>query len=684
MRIGIRLTISSLVLASIIVSAIGVHLLWWRTAEANSHALADTINRQIVSTVQKELTTITSEARAAHTAIRTLFVQHVLETREADKREFVFLSQLQSQQDISWVAFGWPDATFFAAHKLGDLGLEMMEIAPVDGVIKRRVDKYGVVVGDIEFEKRRFEDTNYVVTDQEWYRSGMQTDEPRWFNVSVHPVGARPSIAYAGPVDVYEKRQGVLAIIIEYTRFAQFLSNLSVGKSGAAFILGRDGGVVAAPDPDADELNMQRSDQPLLSIAQGAMKQAGGTYDVDKTNPSQVRLLAAGNAYAVSLTPLTFPGWTLATVIPEAEFLGPIERTIRQLLIGLAILILAAGVISAWLARRVIATPLIVVVDELKHVARFDLEKVRRHGSRVTEIENLSNAIADMAGGLVAFRKYIPSDLVRTLVREGVEPRPGGSIRNLTVLFADIAGFTGLSERLGDRIIPLLSSYLDTMSREISSHDGTIDKFIGDAVMAFWGAPAANADHAVDACRAALAGQRALRASGLTDDGGRPLHVRVGINSGDMLVGNIGSEVRLNYTVIGDAVNVASRLEGANKEYGTDIIIGEETRRLAGDRILVRELDRLMVYGRTGGIAIYELLDIAETPAVLPAWVALHERGLAAYRSRDFAGAASLFRQVLDARPDDQPARVMLERCSQYLQSPPGADWDATNAMKTK
>ncbi len=684
MRIGIRLTISGLVLASIIVSAVGVHILWWRTAEANSHALADTINGQIVSTVQKELTTITSEARAAHTAIRTLFVQHVLETREADKREFVFLSQLQSQQDISWVAFGWPDGAFFAAHKLGDLGLEMMEIAPVDGVIKRRVDKYGVVVGDIEFEKRGFEDTNYVVTDQEWYRSGMLADEPRWFNVSVHPVGARPSIAYAGPVDVYEKRQGVLAIIIEYTRFAQFLSNLSVGKSGAAFILGRDGSVIAAPDPDADELNMQRSDQPLLPIAQGAMKQERSSYDVDKKIARQVRLVAAGNAYAVSLTPLTFPGWTLATVIPEAEFLGPIERTIRQLLIGLAILILAAGIVSAWLGRRVIATPLIVVVDELKHVARFDLEKVQRHASRLIEIENLSNAIADMAGGLAAFRKYIPSDLVRTLVSEGVEPKPGGSIRNLTVLFADIAGFTGLSERLGDRIVPLLSSYLDTMSREVSGHGGTIDKFIGDAVMAFWGAPAANADHAVDACRAALACQRALLVSGLTDDGGRPLRVRIGVNSGDMLVGNIGSEVRLNYTVIGDAVNVASRLEGANKEYGTEIIIGEETRRLAGDRVHVRELDRLMVYGRAGGIAIYELLDVAENGAMLPAWVALYERGLAAYRSRDFAGAASFFEKVLDARAADQPARIMLERCSQYLKSLPGEDWDATNAMKAK
>src|SRR6202050_2492951 len=180
MRIGIRPAISGLVLASIVVSAIGVHVLWWRTAEANSHALAATINAQIVSTVEKELTAITTEARAAHTAIRTLFVQHVLETREADKREFVFLSQLQSQPNISWVAFGWPDGTFFASHKLGDLGLEMMEIAPVDGVIKRRVDQYQVVVGDIEFEKRRFEATHYVVTDQEWYRKGIQNDDPGW------------------------------------------------------------------------------------------------------------------------------------------------------------------------------------------------------------------------------------------------------------------------------------------------------------------------------------------------------------------------------------------------------------------------------------------------------------------------------------------------------------------------
>ena len=429
--------------------------------------------------------------------------------------------------------------------------------------------------------------------------------------------------------------------------------------------------------------HMQRHDQPLLPVAQMALREAGAASgEADKSR--RMRMVTAGDGYAVTLTTLAFPGWTLATVIPEAEFLGPIETTIRRLVIGLAFLVIAAGILSAWLARRVIAKPLITVVDELKHVERFELDQVRRHPSRVVELANLSTAIADMAGGLAAFRKYIPADLVRTLVREGVEPRPGGAIRTLTVMFADIAGFTGLSERLGDQIIPLLSRYLDTVSREVSGHGGTIDKFIGDAVMAFWGAPASNPDHAADACRAALACQRALRASGFVDDHGRPVKVRIGINSGDMLVGNIGSELRLNYTVIGDAVNVASRLEGANKEYGTEIIIGEETRRLAGDRIYVRELDRLVVYGRAGGLAIYELLGVAETGTAPPPWAALYESGLAAYRSQDFGRAIGLFQQVLAAKGSDRPAEIMLERCRALLQSPPGKDWEATTAMKVK
>jgi adenylate cyclase len=682
MRIGIRGAVSGLVLASIVVSAVGVHLLWWRTAQQISRTLADTINDQIVSAVGDELQSITTEARASFTAVRTLFVQDVLDTHDAEKREFVFLSQLQAQPTISWVAFGWPDRSFFAAHKLGDTAIEMLDVEGKDP--KLRIDRYEIEGADAKFKNRRFENTRYSVIDQEWYRETDKSSEERWFTLSTHPDGERPAAALAGPIDIRGKRAGVLAIIIELTRVSNFLSQLTTGKSAGAFILDRSGAVIASPDPEADEEHALKTSHPLLPVAVAAMQQSGSGYDGEPGQTFHTQVTRDGSAYEVVLTPISFPGWSLVTVVPESEFLGPVQATIRKLLIGLAILIVIAGLSSAWLAQRLIAGPLIKVVNEIKHVERFDLDKVERHPSRLTEIENLSGAIADMALGLAAFRKYIPADLVKRLVSDGNGARLGGAVRPMSVMFVDLAGFTGLSERLGDGIIPLLSRYFDAVSIQVQAHNGTIDKFIGDAVMAFWGAPAPNPDHAVDCCRAALACQRAVRESGLTDDRGRAINIRIGINSGDMLVGNIGSEVRLNYTVIGDAVNIASRLEGTNKIYGSQIIIGPETRRLAGDRIIVRELDRLAVYGRAGGLQIHELLGMADEFTDSTEWVKFYEAGLASYRARDFAAAIPQFEEVVSLRKQDQASSLMIERCRQQLENPTGDDWDDTAIAKTK
>jgi adenylate cyclase len=391
-----------------------------------------------------------------------------------------------------------------------------------------------------------------------------------------------------------------------------------------------------------------------------------------------------GKVYQAVLTPISFPGWSLVTVVPESEFLGPVQMTIRKLVIGLAALIVFAGLLSAWLAQRLIAAPLIKVVGEIRHVERFDLDKVERHPSRLTEIENLSGAIGDMAQGLAAFRKYIPADLVKRLISDGNGARLGGAVRPMSVMFIDLAGFTGMSERLGDRIIPLLSRYFDCVSTQIQDQGGTIDKFIGDAVMAFWGAPAPNPDHAADCCRAALACRRALAEASLVDDHGQPIKIRIGVNSGDMLVGNIGSEVRLNYTVIGDAVNIASRLESTNKTYGSTIIIGPETRRLAGERIVVRELDRLAVYGRAGGLQIYELLGMAGEFGGSLDWVKCYEAGLAAWRARDFTAGIAAFEKVLAIRPDDAASSAMIQRCKQQLENPGTEDWDGTTVARTK
>ena len=385
------------------------------------------------------------------------------------------------------------------------------------------------------------------------------------------------------------------------------------------------------------------------------------------------------------MTPLPFPGWSLATVIPEAEFLGPVQTTLRRVIVGLAAGALLAALLSAVLVRRVIAVPLARVVGEIRHVENFALDRVRRHPSRLAEISSLSNAIAEMAAGLSSFRKFIPADLVQMLLRRGIEARPGGSIQDLTVMFIDVAGFTGLSERLGDRVIPILSKYLDITSEAIVANDGTIDKFIGDAVMAFWGAPTAQTNHALLCCRAALACRGAIETSGLSDDQGAPLQIRIGINSGRMLVGNIGSELRLNYTVIGDSVNVASRLEGANKQYGTQILMGVETKRRVGDAFVTREIDNIAVYGRAEGLAVYELVGLADDlGGERVAWITYYEAGLSRYRGRDFAGAIVDFEAVLREKPGDRPAQLLLDRCRRFLQSGVDEDWQPVAALSTK
>jgi len=677
MRIGIRSAISALVLTSIVVSAVGVHLLWWRTAQRVSQTLADNINDQIKSAVLDQLQSITAEMRSSMQAMRTLLQEKVFDPRDAEKREVVFMSQLRSQQTISWVAFGASDGTFFAGTKLGLGVVEMLEIA---GDRKMKINRYEYVNDDLIIKRSRVEDTNYAVTDQEWF---TRADDENWSTFTRHPNGERLAAAFAVPLDIDKKPAGVVAIIVELTRLSNALSQLEVGASAGAFILDRGGGVVAAPDPDASEVEALKTNHPLFPVAVDAFRSAGSAYNPDDAKPLKRQVTRDGKAYQAVLTPISFPGWSLVTVVPESEFLGPVQMTIRNLLIGLAALIVFAGLLSAWLAQRLIAAPLIKVMGEIRHVERFDLDRVQRHPSRLTEIENLSGAIGDMAQGLAAFRKYIPADLVKRLVSDGNGARLGGSVKAMSVMFIDLAGFTGMSERLGDRIIPLLSRYFDSVSAQIQQTGGTIDKFIGDAVMAFWGAPAPNPDHAVDCCRAALACQRAMAEVGLTDDHGQPVKIRIGINSGDMLVGNIGSEVRLNYTVIGDAVNIASRLESTNKVYGSTIIIGPETRLLAGNRIIVRELDRLAVYGRAGGLQIYELLAMSDE-AGTPDWVSVYESGLASWRARDFTAAITAFSRVLELRKEDAASSVMIARCQDQLENPAPEDWDGTSIAKSK
>jgi adenylate cyclase len=310
------------------------------------------------------------------------------------------------------------------------------------------------------------------------------------------------------------------------------------------------------------------------------------------------------------------------------------------------------------------------------------------------EIALLAQSFNFMVSGLkekesikATFGQYVDPRIVNALLA-GKPLTEAGEKREMTVFFSDIAGFTSLGEQLTpDSTVRLLNHYLSAMSKPIAEHKGIIDKYIGDAIMAFWGPPfTGENEHALLACYAALE-QRELVADvrrSLPDVTGlrRGLphfDVRMGICTGDVTAGTIGSENAKNYTVIGDTVNLASRLESANKHYGTNLMIAGSTYEAAKEGVEARELDRIRVLGKSESVQIYELLGRKGlVPEARLKLRGRYEQGLAGYRRREWPAAKTAFEECLKLASDDGPAKVMLARIEGFNASPPPAAWDGT------
>jgi len=287
------------------------------------------------------------------------------------------------------------------------------------------------------------------------------------------------------------------------------------------------------------------------------------------------------------------------------------------------------------------------------------------------------------------FSRFLAPAIVDEVLRHEGSLQLGGEKRELTVLFADIRGFTSISEQLDPHLLlDLLNQYLTPMTDIIvSGHQGTLDKYMGDAIMAFWGAPRAQPDHALRACKAALAMLEELerlragwRARGLPD-----VDIGIGLNTGAMSVGFVGSQDRFyNYTVLGDAVNLASRLEGANKEYGTRTIIGRETWAQVREHVVVRQLDLVRVKGKREPVEIYELVALHPAPPALAPFLEAFAWGLSAWQSQRWDEAVDHFREADRLRGGDACSRIYLARCEAMRRSPPGPGWDGVFEMKTK
>lgn len=281
------------------------------------------------------------------------------------------------------------------------------------------------------------------------------------------------------------------------------------------------------------------------------------------------------------------------------------------------------------------------------------------------------------------FSRYISEDVANELIKLGIDSMHlGGAEREVSVFFSDLAGFTDLSENLKpEELGHILNVYFEEMSSIILHQKGTIDKFIGDAIMAFWNAPLDLPHHAEYACTAAILQRQALervraevRALGCSV----AIDMRIGINTGKAVIGNFGCSKRYDYTALGDTVNLASRLESINKQYGTNVIISEATyEQIDREKFLVRELDLITVKGKTKPIKIYELLGFSDHSE--PEKIRLYAEALSLYRSKKFSEAKSLFEKI-----GDIPSKKFIDRCDEFIANPPPEDWDTVYRFKVK
>jgi len=284
-----------------------------------------------------------------------------------------------------------------------------------------------------------------------------------------------------------------------------------------------------------------------------------------------------------------------------------------------------------------------------------------------------------------SFAYYLAPEVIETMVASGKMPALGGEMRNVTMFFSDLSGFSSIAETMTPvELVTLMNEYLSAMTDIIQSHGGYVDKYIGDSIVAMFGAPADDPAHATNAVRAALRCHETLAElnAGHPAFAGHGLSHRIGLNSGEAVVGNIGSRRRFNYTVMSDTVNVASRLEGANKYYGTAIMASETTMAQTGDSFAWRELDAIRVLGRGEAIRVFEpLADKGAESAVQTKLAAAYADGLACWRARDFAKAADAFERMAETDP---ASALFAKRAQAFIANPPPPDWTPVNTLEGK
>lgn len=708
MKITIRFTLATAITAITIFTSLSIFIPAYMGSEHSLLLLTNNMTGELAKSIIGKTKILFDSAERANSQIAFMIRNGELNTNNGSSMMQTAAEWISVNDGFTSVDIGLPTGDKYKAERMPDDSISMRSYVRDQKSVRmswwHRNPGYN---SDHNFQNSVKDLTKgYDARTRPWWIAATKAGKTTWTDMYIS--GLRKQFVYSCVTPVYNDKHDLLAVSsidINVVSLSEFLGTLNILEHGKAFIINDQRQVIAVPmkdDTDLDQLvrfNPTDKDNPYefyplsdlpdrnirKSVELFLLRQATDEKvdSFEFTGDNNLRYICRIVDFLYNKT----TKFSIGIIIPKDDIMASINKTSQYILSGIGVVILVALFLGLAVSRSM-SRSLITLAGEVDRVGRLDLSSDGNVKSHLLEVHKISDAVSAMRNGLRSFKKYVPADLVLQLNKQGKEAVLDGERRELTIFFSDIADFTTISESLpAEELVESLGDYFSGLNGIIQEHQGTLDKYIGDSVMAFWGAPIARDNHAALACAAALACQPFLDALAIqfASVGRPPFNTRFGIHTGEAIVGNIGSESRMNYTIIGDSVNLTSRLEGLNKYYGTRIIISQACLDQLGIQFVTRKLDVVAVKGKAEPTPIYELMGTAgQTDEKLLALVEQYGLGLERYLAREWEQARAIFLEATRITGIDAPSTMMAKRCEEYLTLPPDQDWSGVYAMRSK